>query len=896
MNLFSINPGKTMHSTHGIRKTAFSSVIPLAGWLLAGLLGGAGVRAGQVDLAPPPDSVAFGTNITVFPNGNFLVLDPYRTVNGMANVGAIYLYHGATLTNISILTGSHANDFVGYGGVQLLTNNTILVFSPNWANGTATNAGAITWMNATNGPAGGTGVSNVLSSANSLVGASANDSAGFSLIALPNGNYVIQWPTADDPNNNRPDIGAATWYNPAGGTVGTLSTANSLFGAAVSVTPLANGHYVVRANNFVNGDGSVTWCNGTTPSPVGYVSTGNSLYGNGGMGVGAAGGAAGITPLSNGNYVVSSYNANGQPGGSYASTWCSGTGPTAANVNTGNSIYGTHQNAGYMEVKPLPNGNYLLVNPNAYLDYAYGVGCVRWVSGSSQTQGVMPAGSYLRGNCNWNGSFYEVDLCGNGGVTVMPDSSFVIYSASYAMFGRYGALTYAGPSGSLPNGPVSYINSLCGAAAGDLAYCSITVLSNNAGWLTTCPNFNGRGCVLAQATSSSYNGWTLSTSTMGSAMIYGINNDRIGLGGIKALPNGRFVVCSPAYGGGLGALTLGRSDSMAGGVSSGNSMVGGVVGGYPCYLTVTADSISVLNNGNFVYNTGVNSQRGAMMWGSSNGPLAGTPSSGNVLMGSSGSYYGITTPTALTNGDYLVASSSWDDGTNVNAGVLAYCNGLTGRVGTLSAANALVGAAAGDMVGSTIPAMTASGGFVVASYSARAGGIANAGCVNYYANSNALTGVLATTSGLTGGSRDDQVGSGGLTLLTNGYCMVRSPVWDNGVLTNVGAVSLINLASNFAGVVSQCNSVLGTVSGAGGSMSAAFDYANAQMIVGHGRGNRVTVMGPGRTNQDTTLTAQPLSQNVTVGGTVTFSVTVTGTGPFTYQWLKGGLEIAGATK
>jgi len=55
MNLLSpINQGKTMHSTNGIRKTAFSSVIPLAGLLLAGLLGGAGVQAGQVDLTPPP--------------------------------------------------------------------------------------------------------------------------------------------------------------------------------------------------------------------------------------------------------------------------------------------------------------------------------------------------------------------------------------------------------------------------------------------------------------------------------------------------------------------------------------------------------------------------------------------------------------------------------------------------------------------------------------------------------------------------------------------------------------------------------------------------------------------------------------------------------------------------
>ncbi len=44
-----------------------------------------------------------------------------------------------------------------------------------------------------------------------------------------------------------------------------------------------------------------------------------------------------------------------------------------------------------------------------------------------------------------------------------------------------------------------------------------------------------------------------------------------------------------------------------------------------------------------------------------------------------------------------------------------------------------------------------------------------------------------------------------------------------------------------------------------------------------------------------TITAQPASTTVAVGATATFSVTVSGTGPFTYQWLKGGAPIAGAT-
>lgn len=44
-----------------------------------------------------------------------------------------------------------------------------------------------------------------------------------------------------------------------------------------------------------------------------------------------------------------------------------------------------------------------------------------------------------------------------------------------------------------------------------------------------------------------------------------------------------------------------------------------------------------------------------------------------------------------------------------------------------------------------------------------------------------------------------------------------------------------------------------------------------------------------------TITAPPASQTVNVGANVTFSVTATGTAPFTYQWRKGTNPIGGAT-
>ncbi len=44
-----------------------------------------------------------------------------------------------------------------------------------------------------------------------------------------------------------------------------------------------------------------------------------------------------------------------------------------------------------------------------------------------------------------------------------------------------------------------------------------------------------------------------------------------------------------------------------------------------------------------------------------------------------------------------------------------------------------------------------------------------------------------------------------------------------------------------------------------------------------------------------TITAQPISADVTAGQTASFSVAVTGTAPFNYQWQKNGTAISSAT-
>ena len=47
--------------------------------------------------------------------------------------------------------------------------------------------------------------------------------------------------------------------------------------------------------------------------------------------------------------------------------------------------------------------------------------------------------------------------------------------------------------------------------------------------------------------------------------------------------------------------------------------------------------------------------------------------------------------TALTNGNYVVSSTNWDNGTASNAGAVTWGSGTAGISGAVSSANSLVG-------------------------------------------------------------------------------------------------------------------------------------------------------------------------------------------------------------
>ncbi len=140
-----------------------------------------------------------------------------------------------------------------------LSDGNYVVDSPNWSNGAAASAGAVTWGSGT------AGVSGPVSAANSLVGSTANDQVGGGtdggVTALSNGNYVVSSPAWN--NGAATSAGAVTWGSGTAGVSGPVSATNSLVGSTTNdqvgggptngVTALSNGNYVVSSPDWTNG-------------------------------------------------------------------------------------------------------------------------------------------------------------------------------------------------------------------------------------------------------------------------------------------------------------------------------------------------------------------------------------------------------------------------------------------------------------------------------------------------------------------------------------------------------------------------------------------------------------------------------------------------------------------
>jgi len=247
----------------------------------------------------------FGASVVSLATGNVVITSPYDDAGG-ADAGAVYLFNGRTGELISTVTGSHADDHVGSGGVTALTNGNFVILSPDWDSDTVTDASSATWGSGT------VGIHGVISDTNSLVGSTSGDKLGINpfvvlaVTALSNGNYVIASPSWD--SGDATDAGAVTWGDGTTGVSGPISEANSLVGTGASdqlgkdgVVGLTNGNYVVASSDWNVMTGAATFGDGTQ-GVRGPVSVSNSLVGS------ASGDEIGgtVTALPNGNYLVRS--------------------------------------------------------------------------------------------------------------------------------------------------------------------------------------------------------------------------------------------------------------------------------------------------------------------------------------------------------------------------------------------------------------------------------------------------------------------------------------------------------------------------------------------------------------------------------------------------------------
>ena len=180
--------------------------------------------------------------ITVLANGDYVVNSYYWNNNR----GAVTKCSATTGCpgNVSAensLVGSATHDTIGISGITALSNGSYVVLSVKWSNST----GAVTWCD------GGTGCVGEVSSSNSRLGMG----AGAALLVLSNGNYVVGDPLWDGTASDAGAVTFCSGTAPCTGYVSVSnslvgSRTNEFIGDRVAIFPLANGNYVVGTEVF----------------------------------------------------------------------------------------------------------------------------------------------------------------------------------------------------------------------------------------------------------------------------------------------------------------------------------------------------------------------------------------------------------------------------------------------------------------------------------------------------------------------------------------------------------------------------------------------------------------------------------------------------------------------
>jgi len=621
-------------------------------------------------------------------------------------------------------------------------------------------------------------------------------------------------------------------------------------------------------------------------------------------------GNGGVTVLTNGNFVVISHYWNDddttRPG---AVTWCSMTAGCPATISEANSLVGSRQydSIGLDGVIALPGGNYVVLSPYWDLGTSQDRGAITWGNGSTGISGQVSETNSLYGAG-------QNDNAGTEDLTILSNGNYVVRCPSCTVAGisKAGAATFC-PADSGGSGEINGSNSLVGSSANDAVGKSVAPLTNG-NYVVSSPTWNNGSdpmkIGLGAVTWGSGTAGIIGAVSTANSLVGSKKNDSVGSGGVTALTNGNYVVKSSVWDNGsienAGAATWGDGTTgITGEVSTTNSLTGSQrfdnVGAKVTALTngnyvvanpswsngefiyvgavvwgdgttgitgpVTAanslhgswhqdrvgnNGVVALPNGNFVvissdWDNGSENMAGAVTWGSGTSVPTGPVNSSNSLVGSRANdqigYGGVV---LLNNGNYVVVSPGWSNGDLTGAGAVTWVNGTTGRTGPLSESNSLTGGY-GDAVGSQGVTPLSNGNYVVASPGWDNGPISQAGAATWGNGMTGISGRVSAANSLVGTSQDDYVGmatvtNGGPVALPGGDYVVVSFRWDGVHITDAGAVTICNGLVGKKGVVSAANSLLGTTAYAGGGMSVSFDGARNQLAIGRAGENLVTLV------------------------------------------------------
>src|SRR5208337_4066260 len=180
------------------------------------------------------------------------------------------------------------------------------------------------------------------------------------------------------------------------------------------------------------------------------------------------------------------------------------------------------------------------------------------------------------------------------------------------------------------------------------------------------------------------------------------------------------------------------------------------------------------------WNNGAAAYAGAATWGSGTAGVSGPVSATNSLVGSAANdLVGFGGVTALSNGNYVVSSPYWNNGAAASAGAVTWGSGTAGVSGPVSATNSLVSSTANDSVGGGNlgggVAALSDGNYVVDSPSWDNG----AGAATWGSGTAGASGPGSATNSRVGSTANGSVG-GGVTALSDGNYVVSSPSWNNG--------------------------------------------------------------------------------------------------------------------